>query len=694
MQPGVNGVGAARAPLLRHCGVIAYGRTRARFTRAVRNPVNLNLRDKAAWGGVVGLLMLALAFAYRWRGEEAPATGEDETAQISADYEAAAERVRAEAIARAAADQPPPPVVAADAPEPVAETPAPEVAAVVLDAKAQATLDDALLRAVAAVEAGRLVLPLDDSAAYWYEAALEVDPANARANEGLERTLSDAFDLADTALDDGDERPANELLAAVAEQPRASERAATLARRLQQQPQVAALLNEGAQRMVAGQRFEPEGASALDSYRAAQALDPRNRAASKGLAEIEALVLEGALAAASVDEFADADRLLALAGAILPGSQQQLATRTRIVELQQRRAEGLIDRAGMALDARDVDRAAELLARAEALGAAPEAIGSLRQRVSDARTYDHFGPGESFEDPFLDRTGSGPPMVVIPIGEFTMGSADSERGRKPSEGPRRKVTIGDAVALGRTEVTVGQFRRFVETVGYETDAELHGDSTYYEEASGRMTTGKGVDWRRDFNNEAARDGDPVVHVSWNDANSYAEWLTRATGEAYRLPSEAEFEYALRAGSKDRYWWGDRPPTRVLGNFTGDGDHSRTKRSWTRGFPRYADGHWGPAPASSFPANPFGIHDLDGNVSEWEDDCWHDSYLRAPEDGSAWVNRGCERRVVRGGSWGSAPDQIRSAYRVASRPDVRSGRIGFRVARDLSRDGGTPEQQPQ
>ena len=259
--------------------------------------------------------------------------------------------------------------------------------------------------------------------------------------------------------------------------------------------------------------------------------------------------------------------------------------------------------------------------------------------------------------------------------------------------PRRKVTIGDAVALGRTEVTVAQFRRFVETVGYQTDAELRGDSTYYEEASGRMTTGKGVDWRRDFNNEAARDGDPVVHVSWNDANSYAEWLTRATGEAYRLPSEAEFEYALRAGSKDRYWWGDRPPTRVLGNFTGDGDHSRTKRSWTRGFPRYADGHWGPAPASSFPANPFGLFDVDGNVSEWVADCWHDSYLRAPEDGSAWVNRGCERRVVRGGSWGSAPDQIRSAYRVASRPDVRSGRIGFRVARDLSRDQQQPGPPP-
>jgi formylglycine-generating enzyme required for sulfatase activity len=674
--------------MLRRRGVIAYGRTRACVVRAVRNLVNLNLRDKAAWGGAAGLLILALAFAYRWRGEDAPAPGADESAQVSADYEAAAERVRAEAIARAAAVEAAPPQAAVatlptTVPEQAPDTaPIPEVAAVALDAKAQATLDDALLRASAAAEAGRLVLPPDDSAAYWYEAALEVDPTNARALDGVQRALQLPFEQADLALDDGNARPANELLAAVADQPRAAVPAATLALRLQQLPQVEALLAEGAQRMVAGQRFEPDGSSALDSYRAAQALDPRNRAASQGLAEIEVLVLEGALAAASLDEFADAERLLALAGAIVPGSQRQLATRTRIVELQQRRAEGLIDRAAMALDARDVERAAEMLARAEALGAAPEAIGSLRQRVADARTYDHFGPGESFEDPFADRSGSGPSMVVVPIGEFTMGSADSERGRKSSEGPRRNVTIGNAFALARTEVTVAQFRRFATGASYRTDAEQRGDSSYYDEASGRMSVGKGVDWRMDFNGEPARDRDPVVHVSWNDADAYAQWLTQVTGKAYRLPSEAEFEYALRAGSEGRYWWGDRSPARVLGNFTGDGDHSRSKRSWTRGFTRYADGHWGPAPAATYAANPFGLHDLDGNLSEWVADCWHDSYLRAPEDGSAWVNKGCERRVVRGGSWGSAPDQIRSAYRVASRPDVRSARIGFRVARDL------------
>jgi len=686
----VNEGRAAQARVLRRGGVIAYGRTRARATRAVRNPVNLNLRDKAAWGGAAGLLILALAFAYRWRGEEAAVPAPGEAAQVAEAYEAAAERVRAEAIARAAEAASPAAALQAEAPaaEPTGATPAPAeapppaVAAVPLDPKAQAALDDALLRGAAAAEAGRLVLPADDSAVYWYDAALELDPANVRAREGLDGALRAAFEAVELALDDGDARPANELLAAVAELQPAAERAAALARRLQQQPQLETLLREGAQRMAAGQRFEPEGASALDSYRAALALDPRNRAASQGLVEIEALVLERALAAASVDEFADADRLLALAGAIVPGSQRQLATRSRIVELQQRRAEGLMERAGMALDARDVDRAAELVARAEALAAPPEAVAALKLRVENARIYDHYGPGESFEDPFADRSGSGPTMVVIPIGEFTMGSADSERGRKASEGPRHAVNIGNAFALSRGEVTVAQFRRFVEATAYLTDAEKLGNSTYYDESSGRMTTGKGVDWRSDYVGNPARDGDPVVHLSWNDANAYAEWLAAVTGRAYRLPSEAEFEYALRAGSKDRYWWGDHPPTRVLGNFTGDGDRSTSKRSWSRGFPRYSDGYWGPAPVGTYPPNPFGIQDLDGNVSEWVADCWHDSYLRAPEDGSAWVNKGCERRVVRGGAWGSAPDQIRSAYRAASRADVRSARIGFRVARDL------------
>lgn len=159
-------------------------------------------------------------------------------------------------------------------------------------------------------------------------------------------------------------------------------------------------------------------------------------------------------------------------------------------------------------------------------------------------------------------------------------------------------------------------------------------------------------------------------------------MSARTGKRYRLPSESEFEYAERAGSTTRYPWGDGNPAKVVANLTGEGDRSPSKRGWSNFFPHYSDGYWGPAPVRTYPADAFGLYDMAGNVSEWVDDCWHDNYTRAPRDSSAWVNPGCERRVVRGGSWGSDPLQVRSAFRLSAPADTRSARVGFRVARDL------------
>jgi len=237
-------------------------------------------------------------------------------------------------------------------------------------------------------------------------------------------------------------------------------------------------------------------------------------------------------------------------------------------------------------------------------------------------------------------------------------------------------------ALGQNEVTVAQFREFVRASGYVSDAEKLGGSSVYEETSGRIVERRGASWQSDYSGERAGDSLPVINVSWNDATAYLAWLSARTGKHYRLASETEFEYALRAGSTARYPWGDGDPDRVYGNFTGEGDRSPSKRSWTNAFPHYSDKYWGPAPVGSFPPDKFGLHDMEGNVSEWVEDCWHDNYVRAPRDSGAWVNPGCERRVVRGGSWGSDPDQVRSAFRIAARTDMRSARVGFRVARDL------------
>jgi formylglycine-generating enzyme required for sulfatase activity len=185
-----------------------------------------------------------------------------------------------------------------------------------------------------------------------------------------------------------------------------------------------------------------------------------------------------------------------------------------------------------------------------------------------------------------------------------------------------------------------------------------------------------------YEGRKAGDDEPVIHVSWNDAVAYTRWLARGTGKAYRLPSEAEFEYAVRGGKRTRYWWGDGAPDQPVENLTGELDVSRSQRQWSSYFEGYGDRHWGPAPVASFEPNPFGLHDIGGNVAEWVLDCWHDTYLRAPADGSAWINPGCKLRVVRGGYWASSPDHSRSAFRTSAFPERHDARIGFRIARDL------------
>jgi len=121
---------------------------------------------------------------------------------------------------------------------------------------------------------------------------------------------------------------------------------------------------------------------------------------------------------------------------------------------------------------------------------------------------------------------------------------------------------------------------------------------------------------------------------------------------------------------------------VVENITGDGDTSRSRRLWTVAFKGYTDTFWGPAPVGSFEKNPFGLFDIGGNVGEWTRDCWHDTYVRAPTDGSAWINPGCSLRGIRGGHWASSPEQTRSAFRLSAKPDQHDARIGFRIARDL------------
>ncbi len=389
-------------------------------------------------------------------------------------------------------------------------------------------------------------------------------------------------------------------------------------------------------------------------------------------------------------DFETAERILEEASSVRESQELIEEAREEIAGYRVQRAEGLRLAAIRAMDSGSFNRVRQILIELIALGGADSAVNQLRRRMEEARVYGGFQPGQVIKDQFLKQSMGQdnrqdrwtPSSVVILAGSFMMGSPATEKGRKDNEGPQHRVTFSRGFAMGLHEVTVSEFRDFVDHTRYKTDAERDRFSMIYDQRSGRMPRRDGVNWRMNYEGREAGDDEPVVHVSWRDAQAYVNWLAQSTGKPYRLPSEAEFEYALRGGKSTRYWWGGGAPRRVVENITGEGDLSRNKRNWSTSFKGYTDHFWGPAPAGSFDPSPFGLFDIGGNVGEWVMDCWHDTYMRAPIDGSAWVNPGCKLRVIRGGYWASSPEQTRSAFRLSAKPDSHDARIGFRIARNL------------
>ena len=439
--------------------------------------------------------------------------------------------------------------------------------------------------------------------------------------------------------------------------------------------QAAAALERG--RLDSGRR------SAAALYRQVLEVEPGNLTAQGGMAAIRDRLLTQALARGEEGAFEEAEALIGRAAAVTPDAHLALDdARAALVEQRNHVAAVLLSQAHQRLDEGEAEAAETILE--QALAIAPEHVGSglVRERIRNVRLYAGYGEGERFRDALADGS-SGPMLVVVPVGSFLMGSPENEPGRRNNEGPRFRIRFDRGFALAETETTVGAFRRFVEATGYRTRAELEKRSSIYDERSGSMRERAGINWRHDETGRTAQDTFPVAHVDWNDAAAYATWLTESTGKPYRLPSEAEFEYALRAGSSSAYPWGADAPAQALANVSSAGDRSRSRREWSNAFPDINDGHFGIAPVRGYAANAFGLYDLVGNVSEWVEDCWHGSYSRAPSDGRAWVNPGCGRRVVRGSSWASGPDQVRSAYRLNIEATTTSPRVGFRVARDLA-----------
>lgn len=439
---------------------------------------------------------------------------------------------------------------------------------------------------------------------------------------------------------------------------------------------------EGDRRRADGQWLAPRGASAVAAYREALAAVPGFPPASVGLEQIEEALLARAAAAVGRGKFdeAEADLRRASRVGLRPGLVQD--ARAALAQARAQSAASAVADANEAIDRLDLPSATARLADAQASDPQAPGLDELARRLALARRYGHFRPGQRFADA-LGNGVDGPAMVVVPHGEFAMGAPGEESGARDNERPQHDVRFERGFAMAVRETSVEEFARFIAATGYRTVAERRGRSTVYDERGGAMVELRGANWRRDYQGRAqASPGDPVIHVAFEDAVAYAEWLSARTGLRYRLPSEAEFEYALRAGSTSPWPWGDRLPARAPGNLTGEGDQSPQGRRWGRAIRGWSDGYWGPAPVGRYAPEGFGTQDLVGNVSEWVEDCWHDSYRRAPGDGRAWVNRGCEERVVRGGSWASTLEQGRSAFRLQVPAALTSARIGFRVARDL------------
>jgi formylglycine-generating enzyme required for sulfatase activity len=295
-------------------------------------------------------------------------------------------------------------------------------------------------------------------------------------------------------------------------------------------------------------------------------------------------------------------------------------------------------------------------------------------------------------------------LVRVPQGGFMMGNPiDATESRQrfdpdevtfdesyyADEYPRHAVTVR-SFYIGKTEVTVAQFRRFVVETDYVTDAEngapvsesgLAGGRTggYTVTETGNWEWDDGISWRDPGYDQ---DGEhPVTVVSWNDAKAFSAWLeTEVPGMVVRLPTEAEWEYAARGGTETLFWWGDHPDTTGRVANLADRRAARQYESWAVLLPLdMDDGYLNTAPVGSYLHNPFGLHDMTGNVWEWCEDIWQPNYRDAPTDGGAWLEeRVPEHRVLRGGSWGNGPRGSRASVRAHHSRTFRGGDFGFRV----------------
>ncbi|MBV9190110.1 MAG: SUMF1/EgtB/PvdO family nonheme iron enzyme [Betaproteobacteria bacterium] len=354
-------------------------------------------------------------------------------------------------------------------------------------------------------------------------------------------------------------------------------------------------------------------------------------AAAKAQAEKEAAAAALALKKAELAKLEEEKALTARKSADAKAADEKRAAAAAALALAEKHA----------AEAAERDRVAQAAAEKEAADrAAAESAERARLAKLEEEKAAATRPGRVFRD-----CQGCPEMVILPLGSYNMGSPATEAGRAPTEGPQHRVAITQQIAVGKFEVTFDEWAMCVREGGCK---ENPGDTGW----------GKG---KR-----------PVINVSWNDAKQYVKWLAEKTGKGYRLLSEAEWEFAARAGNGGPFSFGNAiapEQANYDAAFAYAGGATGTKLGKT-------------ATVGSYKPNAFGLYDMHGNVAEWTEDCLNDTYVSAPNDGSAWEVGNCGQRLVRGGSWESNPSAVRSASRAYFIPFVRMNSVGLRIARPL------------
>ncbi len=540
------------------------------------------------------------------------------------------------------------------------------------------TTDDLITLAQLAIDNDHVFFPERENALFYVMSAKNADHNSPQIDQLIQDLHTRLDQAATQAIADYDVEKLTALTARLKSLAPEDEKIAEYSDQISTLITLQQLTREANELLINNDLYAFNHEDAIHKFQQAQQLDVDYPPLIELENQLLATISQQAIRAAEEGDFDVAQAQLRILGGLNSDHPMYTKTIQQVDNQKQQRFNYLDRQFYLAIQALQLNRAEKLLNELSQLKLEADLLQPYQQQLKQAQTYGAYAIFDVFSDN-LTQGDQGPAMVVMPVGSFFMGRADGPKYQKPAHW----VNFENAFAVSQHEITVDEFAVFVNDSGYKTTAEQLNRSVIYNPRTGRFKNKYGINWRHDYLGKRADGNLPVIHVSWHDAQAYTDWLAEQTDESYRLLSESEFEYVLKAGSQEPFPWGVNPPPENYGNLSGSKDRLRGSRvRWREGVNQYGDGYWGPAPVKQFSPNVFGLYDLSGNVMEWVADCWHDSYFRAPEDGIAWINKGCEKRVIRGGHWASALQEYHSSHRKQSDDDFTDPRVGFRVAKSL------------